>query len=142
MSRNYTKSLQSVYARGLAKNALIRLRTQIRANTSNPPTCTDSFTFLSSDPVRNPLFQRVAEYLQWCASIHVPSLAPTALRFSSSRSTLSNISKLIPTDLNTHTHTHTHTHAPHHSVLVQSGAQKCCRRMPQILSRRRLPQRS
>ena len=58
---------------------------------SNPPTRTDSFTFLSLDPIRNALHQHVADFLQWYVSIHISNLAPTTLRFSSSRSTLSNI---------------------------------------------------
>ena len=70
------RSLDCIYARGSAINALMCLRTQMQADRhtniprhrfkqANPPTYTDSIAFLSLGPVANADYQHVVEFLQW-----------------------------------------------------------------------------
>ena len=79
-----------------------------RYKESNPPTCTDLFTFTFLDHVTYFLFQYVADFLQWCvdkftspnlASRTLPdSIQPLMFTLSCFRSPCSNIlnSALLP----------------------------------------------
>ena len=76
-TRDYMKALQGVYARGSAtmhardyahsyKQIYSKTHDTNQQKQSNPPTCTDSFTLVSLEPVPSAPCRHVAEFLQWC----------------------------------------------------------------------------